>query len=125
MVGLVPLLGEKEWTLDAHGKYTRRGRCQKSGCGKNSGGGSSAYGPATVTEYLSDSAVTADRCPVESKIRSRLNTLMSKSAPLWSYRFGLRPETAPRKYGVELLDPKAMPNPDEICNAKGPTDEMG
>jgi hypothetical protein len=29
---------------------------------------------------------------------------------LWPFRFGLRPETARKRYGADLLDPQAMPD---------------
>ena len=35
--------------------------------------------------------------------------LNSTECPLWPFRFGTKPQTARRKYGAELLDPKAMP----------------
>jgi len=31
---------------------------------------------------------------------------------LWAFRFGLRPETARKRYGADFLDPKAMPDAD-------------
>ena len=36
----------------------------------------------------------------------------STKCPLWPYRFGMRPETASKKFGADLLNPKAMPGPD-------------
>ena len=34
--------------------------------------------------------------------------------PLWPYRFGMRPKTAKRRYGSEIMDPKRMP-PASVC----------
>lgn len=34
----------------------------------------------------------------------------STRCPLWPFRFGLRPRTARKRYGAELLDPQAMPD---------------
>jgi hypothetical protein len=36
--------------------------------------------------------------------------LHSPRCPLWLFRFGLRPETAARRYGADLLDPARMPD---------------
>jgi len=35
--------------------------------------------------------------------------LHSLRCPLWPFRFGLRPETAARRYGADFLNPEAMP----------------
>jgi len=36
--------------------------------------------------------------------------LHARRCPLWAFRFGLRPETARKRYGADFLDPKAMPD---------------
>jgi hypothetical protein len=33
----------------------------------------------------------------------------STDCPLWTFRFGLRPATARRRYGPDLMDPCRMP----------------
>ena len=38
--------------------------------------------------------------------------LHSTWCPLWPYRFGMRPRTAARRYGVRLMDPEQMPSAD-------------
>ena len=32
------------------------------------------------------------------------------NCPLWPYRFGLRPETALKRYGAEVMTPDRMPD---------------
>ena len=34
----------------------------------------------------------------------------SPACPLWLFRFGIRPETARKRYGADFLDPTAMPD---------------
>ena len=36
--------------------------------------------------------------------------LNSLACPLWPFRFGVRPETARKRYGPEFLDPATMPD---------------
>jgi len=38
--------------------------------------------------------------------------LHARRCPLWLFRFGVRPETARKRYGADFLDPKAMPDAD-------------
>ena len=48
--------------------------------------------------------------------------LNSTRCYLWPYRFGMRPETAARKYGKRFLDPAGMPSADvsqEDCQRQG------
>jgi len=60
-----------------------------------------------IRQYCIDCSETAKMvawCPC--------NGVNSTWCPLWPFRFGLRPETAARKYGRHVITPEMMPDAD-------------
>jgi len=92
--------GVSERTRLADGTFERRHPLQRVGKPK----GPSIF--RAVRKKCLDCAAGSQKyirfCPSDG--------LHSRRCPLWPFRFGVRPETARKRYGANLLDPEAMPD---------------